>query len=192
MNVLMISPGYPADMPEFTRGLAECGAHVIGVGDQAAGNLPELVKRSLSEYLQVRSLWDARAVAAEIGERLRGRQLDRVECLWEPGVVLAAELRAHFGVAGLDVATARRFRDKELMKQALDQAGIRTPRHVAADSVAAVWAAVQDIGFPVILKASAGGGGSWGEAPRDRSANPVIPRQKSSRRVMNARSTPRP
>ena len=158
MNVLIISPGYPADMPEFTRGLAECGATVVGVGDQSAGNLPELVRRSLSEYVQVGSLWDARSVAAELGERLRGRQLDRIECLWEPGIVLAAELREAFGVDGLDVETARRFRDKELMKQALDSAGIRTPHHVAADSVAAVWSAAQDIGFPVILKPIAGAG----------------------------------
>ena len=158
MNVLMISPGYPADMPEFTRGLAECGAAVIGVGDQAAGNLPELVRRSLSDYVQVSSLWDARAVASEVGDRLRGRRLDRVECLWEPGVVLAAELREQFGAAGLDVATARQFRDKELMKQVLDRSGIRTPRHVAADSIAAVWTAAREIGFPVILKPIAGAG----------------------------------
>ena len=30
------------------------------------------------------------------------------------------------------------FRDKELMKQVLDAAGIRTPRHVRATTVAAV------------------------------------------------------
>jgi hypothetical protein len=28
LNVLLLSPGYPADMPEFTRGLAEVGAHL--------------------------------------------------------------------------------------------------------------------------------------------------------------------
>ncbi len=53
MNVLMISPGYPADMPEFTRGLSEAGATVIGVGDQGVNDLPALVKRHLSDYLQV-------------------------------------------------------------------------------------------------------------------------------------------
>ena len=36
MNVLLLSPGYPADMPEFTRGLAEAGAVVFGVGDSPA------------------------------------------------------------------------------------------------------------------------------------------------------------
>ena len=37
MVILIISPGYPADMPQFTRGLAEVGATVLGVGDQAPG-----------------------------------------------------------------------------------------------------------------------------------------------------------
>ena len=154
----MLSPGYPADMPEFTRGLAECGARVFGVGDTPVQALPELVKRSLSEYVQVRSLWDSGQVIAELHERLRGHSLDRIECLWEPGIMLAAELRRHFGVDGLSVEQAHKFRDKEAMKVALDAAGIRTPRHVAADSVAACWEAARQIGFPVILKPIAGAG----------------------------------
>ncbi len=44
------------------------------------------------------------------------------------------------------------------MKQALDEAGIRTPRHVAAHSVAAVWEAAELIGFPIILKPIDGAG----------------------------------
>ena len=33
MNIVMLSPGYPAEMAYFTRALAEVGARVIGVGD---------------------------------------------------------------------------------------------------------------------------------------------------------------
>ena len=145
-------------MPEFTRGLAECGARVFGVGDQPAAALPDRVKHALSDYVQVRSLWDSNAVIAELSSRLRGQSLDRIECLWEPGIMLAAELRRHFGVDGLSVSQAHRFRDKEAMKLALDDAGIRTPRHVAADSIAACWDAAEGIGFPLILKPIAGAG----------------------------------
>ena len=158
MNVLIISPGYPADMPEFTRGLAETGARVFGVGDQGADNLPMLVRRCLSEYVQVRSLWDSQQVIAALHHQLRGHSLDRIECLWEPGIMLAAELRQHFGVDGLTIEQAHRFRDKEAMKQALDAAGIRTPHHTAVHSVAACWEAAEQIGFPVILKPIDGAG----------------------------------
>jgi hypothetical protein len=158
VNVLLISPGYPADMPEFTRGLADCGARVFGVGDSGAGSLPDLVKRSLSEYVQVRSLWDSQQVISELHDRLKGQQLDRIECLWEPGIMLAAELRQHFGVDGLTIEQANRFRDKEAMKLALDEAGIRTPRHRATDSIAGCWEAAEEFGFPLILKPIAGAG----------------------------------
>jgi hypothetical protein len=158
MKVLILSPGYPADMPEFTRGLADCGAEVFGVGDQPVAALPDLVKQSLSEYVEVRSLWDSAAVISELHASLKGHSIDRIECLWEPGIMLAAQLRQHFGVEGLGIEQAHRFRDKEAMKIALDKAGIRTPRHVAADSAAAVWEAAELIGFPVILKPIAGAG----------------------------------
>ncbi len=158
MKVLILSPGYPADMPEFTRGLADAGAEVFGVGDQPVAALPDLVKRSLSKYVQVRSLWDSAAVLGELRAQLRGNEIDRVECLWEPGIMLAAELRQQLGVSGLSIDEAHRFRDKEAMKLALDEAGVRTPRHVAADSAAAVWEATEQIGFPVILKPIAGAG----------------------------------
>jgi biotin carboxylase len=131
---------------------------VYGVGDQPAAALPDLVKQSLSEYLQVHSLWDSGEVIAELHARFKGHTLERIECLWEPGIMLAAELRRHFGVDGLTIEQAHRFRDKEAMKVALDAAGIRTPRHVAADSAAACWEAAEQIGFPVILKPIAGAG----------------------------------
>lgn len=154
----MLSPAYPGDMPEFTRGLAEAGARVYGVGDSAPQDLPAVVRRSLAGYIAVRSLWDEDAVIATLRQELRGRRLDRIECLWEPGILLAARLREAFGVAGLSVEQAQRFRDKELMKQALDRAGIRTPRHEAARSVASVWEAAERIGFPLILKPIDGAG----------------------------------
>jgi len=171
-------------MPEFTRGLAECGARVYGVGDQSVDALPELVRQSLSEYVQVRSLWNSGQVIAELRERLKGHALDRIECLWEPGIMLAAELRQHFGINGLSVEQAHRFRDKEAMKVALDAAGIRTPRHIAADSVAGCWEAAEEIGFPIILKPIAGAGSA--DTYRIESADQlrsVLPRLRHISRV---------
>lgn len=158
MNIVIISPGYPADMPEFTRGLAECGASVIGVGDQQLQALPDLARQSLAHYIQVRSLWNAGEIIEEIHRQLRGQSLDRIECLWEPGIMLAAELREHFGVPGLGMEQAHRFRDKEAMKLALEAKGIRTPKHFTAETIDACWEAAQTIGYPLILKPIAGAG----------------------------------
>jgi hypothetical protein len=86
------------------------------------------------------------------------RGLDRIECLWEIGMLLAAEIRQALGVPGMTVDQTVPFRDKEAMKQVLDAAGIRTPRHAAARTEAEVRAAAQRIGYPLIVKPIAGAG----------------------------------
>ena len=85
-------------------------------------------------------------------------RIDQVECLWEPYMILAARLREELGLPGLTVQQTVPFRDKERMKQLLDAAGLRTPRHVAAGTVAGVWAAADQIGFPLIVKPVDGAG----------------------------------
>jgi formate-dependent phosphoribosylglycinamide formyltransferase (GAR transformylase) len=158
MNVIFLSPGYPSEMPSFVRALAQVGAQVLGVGDQPPGALPETTRRALADYLRVPSLWDEEAVIAAIRRWVGHREIARVECLWEPGVVLAGAIRDALGVPGLSAEQSLPFRNKELMKQVLDRAGIRTPRHVAARTVSACWEAAHAIGFPVILKPIAGAG----------------------------------
>ena len=158
MNVLQISPGFPAEMPLFTRGLAEVGARVFGVGDQPLSALDPEARSGLTDYLQVEDLWDEQALVQKVGAWLRGKELNRVECLWEPGMVLAARLREAFGLPGLTVEKTIPFRDKERMKQVLDEAGIRTPRHTSARTAAEVRAAAERIGYPLIVKPIAGAG----------------------------------
>ena len=53
MNIVMISPGYPAEMAYFTRALAAVGATVIGVGDQPPSALPEAARDALAHYEHV-------------------------------------------------------------------------------------------------------------------------------------------
>ncbi len=158
MNVLMISPGYPAEMPLFTRGLAEVGARVYGVGDQPQQSLDPELKRSLHAYLSVKNLWDEDATARKIREWVAGQTIDRVECLWEPGMILAAKVRASLGVPGMTVEQTIPFRDKVEMKRVLEAAGIRTPRHARVRSKTDCWDAAERFGFPLIIKPVAGAG----------------------------------
>ena len=158
MNVLMISPGFPDEMPRFSSALAEVGATVYGIGDGPAAGLPEEVRRKLAGYLQVRRLTDEHRVVPQVQEWLRGRTLDRVECLWEPGMLLAAHLRQGLDVPGLTVEQTIPFRDKESMKAKLDAAGIRTPHHYRANTTTEVREAAERVGYPLIIKPIAGAG----------------------------------
>ena len=158
VNVVMLSPGFPGDMPWFTEGLAAVGAKVYGIGDQPLSGLPEPARKALTDYRQVRHLWDKDAILSEVREWLRGKSIDRVECLWEPGVEVVAHLRQAFGLPGLNPEQAVAFRDKERMKQVLDAAGIRTPRHARAFTGDQCREALEMVGLPAIIKPIAGAG----------------------------------
>jgi hypothetical protein len=157
MNVVMVSPGFPLEMAYFTRALAQTGAAVIGVGDQPVHALPPEARDHLAHYERV-SLADESAVLGALHGMARHVQIDQVECLWEPYMVLAAQIRESFGLPGMTVDQTLPFRDKELMKQVLDAAGIRTPRHASTSTVQGVWDAAERIGYPLIVKPIAGAG----------------------------------
>ena len=158
MNVLMFSPGFPAEMPYFTRGLARVGARVLGLGDQPPELLPEAARSSLADYLRVQDLFDEHAVVEAVQRWAERTPIDRVECLWEPGMILAARLREALSLPGMTVEETIPFRDKSAMKQVLDAAGIRTPRHRRARTAEAMREGAEAIGFPLCVKPIAGAG----------------------------------
>lgn len=158
MKVVFLATSYPPEMQQYTRGLAEVGAEVYGVGDTPRGNLPDSLKRHLSDYLQVPRLLDDDDVVARVTAWLRGREVDRVLANWEVMVLTAARLRERFGLPGMSVDTVRGFRDKQLMKQRVRAADLRTPRSERVRTVGEVRAAAERIGFPLILKPISGAG----------------------------------
>jgi hypothetical protein len=158
MDVLFLSPAYPPEMQQFTRGLAEVGARVYGVGDAPVGSLPESVRRNLAGYLQVPGILDEDDVIRRVHGWLGGRRPDRIEGLWEVVATLAARLREQLGVPGMSVDTVHGFRDKVVMKERVAARGVRVPRTIRARTVAEVYAFAESVGFPLILKPVDGAG----------------------------------
>jgi len=145
-------------MQQYTRGLAEVGATVYGVGDTPVSQLHPSVKQHLSDYLQVPRILDEDDVVARVHAWLRGREVDRVLANWEVLVLTAAKLRERFGLPGMSVDTVHGFRDKQLMKERVSAAGLRTPRALRVRTAAEARAAADVIGYPLILKPIAGAG----------------------------------
>jgi len=154
----MVSPGFPGDMPRFASGLAQTGARVFGLGDQPEQALPVAARRALTAHLHVPSLWDEQHVIDRVRREAGKVGIDRIECLWEPAMVLAARLREALRVPGMGVEQTLAFRDKERMKLVLDAAGIRTPWHKRAKTRDECRAFAEECGFPVIVKPIAGAG----------------------------------
>jgi biotin carboxylase len=158
MRAVFLAPSYPPEMQQYTRGLAEVGVDVYGVGDTPPGSLPGALKAHLADYLQVPRLLDDDDVVARVHAWMRGRSVDRVLANWEVMVLAAARLRERFGVPGMTVDQVNGFRDKQLMKQRVEAAGLRVPRAERVRTVAEARAAAERIGYPLILKPIAGAG----------------------------------
>jgi biotin carboxylase len=155
MRVVFLSPRYPPEMRQFTRGLAEVGAEVLGVGDGSPD--PEL-RRYMADYLEVPSIMDEEDVISRVRHWLRGRSIDRVLANWEPLVLTAARLRERFGMPGMSVDAVLGFRDKQLMKERVAAAGLRVPRAQRVRTAHEVWGALEAIGYPAIIKPISGAG----------------------------------
>jgi hypothetical protein len=69
MRVVFLSPRYPNEMRQFTRGLAEVGVEVLGVGD---GHPDPELRRYLADYLEVPSLTDEDDLIRRVRSWLHG------------------------------------------------------------------------------------------------------------------------
>lgn len=157
-NVLLLGCAYPPELPYFTRGVAGVGARVFAVDQVPESQLPRMVRECLSGYCQVASLFDEQAAFDTVRRWAGPMSFDRVESLWEPAVLLAARLREAFGAAGMRYEQVVRFRDKDKMKQAVSDAGLRTPRHRRANNGDECFEAAEQVGYPICLKPVAGAG----------------------------------
>ena len=158
MRVVFLSPTYPPEMHQYTRGLAEVGAQVYGVGDTPREGLPQSIKPYLHDYLAVPRIMDEDDVMERVSHWLRGKSIDRVASNWEPLVLLAARLRERWGIPGMSVDAVRGFRDKKLMKDRVRAAGLRTPRSLRIRTASEAREAAEKFGYPIVLKPIAGAG----------------------------------
>ena len=63
-----------------------------------------MTKQHLAAYVRVPSLQDEDECSSKPPRSGRkGKEIDRVICLWEPGVLFAARLREELGTAGMTV-----------------------------------------------------------------------------------------
>ncbi|HWE24629.1 MAG TPA: ATP-grasp domain-containing protein [Myxococcales bacterium] len=158
MRAVFLSPGFPPEMIQYTRGLSEVGAEVLGIGDTPRGALPAEVRPHLHDYLEVPRILDENDVIERATGWLRGKTVDRVLANWEVLVMLAARLRERWGLPGMSPDTVRGFRDKELMKERVRAAGLRVPRSRRVRTKREVYEAADAIGLPLIIKPIAGAG----------------------------------
>lgn len=156
MDVVYLSPSWPPEQIEFTRGLHAIGARVWGVGDGPPGGAAEY----LTGHLRVPAMGDEDDVVRRVLDWLAGRRPDRVETNWEPMVLAAARLREILDLPGLRPRQSLPFRDKVLMHEVIAEVGLRVARTARVRSVAEALEAAEFVGYPCVFKPVAGAGGA--------------------------------
>lgn len=135
------------------------GVELALVTCEPEDRMPTELQGLLAAHSRIDDALDARQIAAavqRVGERIGPVQ--RILAVLEELQVPLAQVREHLGIAGMDVATARNFRDKAQMKSVMSAAGVPCARYRLADSAAAVADFAMDVGFPLVVKPPAGSG----------------------------------
>lgn len=156
-NVVFVAPFPMQATMRFANALAGLdGVRLLGVFVKPPSGAAARVFHDIQTVPDVLDVGNLLHAIGTLGARHGGvfRILGVLENLQE---ALAAA-REHFRVPGTDVATARRFRDKGLMKEALREAGIPSAAYARLTSAEDAYAFVQRNGMPVVLKPPDGAG----------------------------------
>ncbi|WP_432723862.1 ATP-grasp domain-containing protein [Jeongeupia wiesaeckerbachi] len=132
MNILILHR-IPYHKIDYHRGIDHDAHHVVYLGTEAAlSNIPAALRCEKWQRPGV----DKTDVEAINVITERGASFDIVLSLSEYELMSAAIVREHFGIQGANIAQIERVRNKLLMKQIVDAAGIAVPHNLCLSDFA--------------------------------------------------------
>ncbi|MFH1980967.1 MAG: carboxylate--amine ligase [Pseudomonadota bacterium] len=159
MNVVYLSPHFPAHYHRFCLNLKQAGANVLGIGDAAYEALAGEVRGALTEYYRVSDMHDTDGLVRACGYFThRYGKLDRFESLNEYWLGTEARIRDDFNLYGVRGDTIDRIRRKSRMKETFREAGVPVAAGAVADSPEEARRLIRTTGYPVVAKPDAGVG----------------------------------
>jgi Phosphoribosylglycinamide synthetase, ATP-grasp (A) domain len=161
----MVVAGFVAPyLLNTTMQFVEAAARLPGVSMalitcEPVDRVPPGLRESLAGHWRIDDPLDAGQIAGAV-QGLSGQlgPVQRLLAVLEQLQVPLAQVREHLGVPGMDVVTARNFRDKAQMKTVLRAAGVPCARHRLAGSAADAQSFAAEVGFPLVVKPPAGAG----------------------------------
>ena len=161
----MVVAGFVAPyLLDTTMQFVEAAARLPGVSMalitcEPADRVPPRLRELLAGHWRIDDPLDAGQIAGAV-QGLSGQlgPVQRLLAVLEQLQVPLAQVREHLGVPGMDVVTARNFRDKAQMKTVLRAAGVPCARHRLAGSAADAQSFAAEVGFPLVVKPPAGAG----------------------------------
>lgn len=131
---------------------AEMGLRVVvASADSGDRRLSDAVRAAADSVLTVETN-DQAALEAAVRELHSAEPFEAVLPGSDIYVTATARVAAALDLPGLPVATVDRVRDKSVMRAAVAEAGLRTPRFAQATSDTELRAAAERVGFPCVMK----------------------------------------
>ena len=160
MNFVFISPHFPKTYWNFCDRLKRNGANVLGIGDAPYEEIPEGLKRSLTEYYRVDSMENYDAMVRAMGYfTFRYGKIDWVESNNEYWLEQDAALRTDFNInTGAKRDFIDRIKLKSRMKESYRAAGVPVARHHMVTTLEAALPFLDQVRYPVIVKPDNGCG----------------------------------
>jgi len=160
-SVVFVAPYFAETTLRFVSAVTRLeGVETTLVSQDAASRLPPELRGRLGGHLQVDDALDPGVVADAVRSvrRAAGRPVERLIGTLEELQVPLGEVRDALGIDGLGAEAARNFRDKARMKDVLRRAGVPCARHARVESVGELRRFLDEVGYPVVLKPTAGAG----------------------------------
>ncbi|WP_331737939.1 ATP-grasp domain-containing protein [Streptomyces sp. NBC_01276] len=138
------------------RAAHELGFHTVLVSNdpdryRVVGIAEEIFSRHVDEIVRTDTNSADAVVAALLPFHEQGL-LRGVMTVTDYNIPIVAEVAAHFGLPGLSPQAARNCRDKLLMRQACERAGVAVPGFHQATAEEDALAAAERFGYPVVVK----------------------------------------
>ncbi len=161
IHVIFVAPFLMETTLRFVAGAAGLpGVNLSLVTQEGAEKIPDGLRSRLAAHWRVEDALDpqqlvnaALALESKLGKAVR--MLGALEQLQVP----LARAREALAIEGLDVPSAKNFRDKARMKDVLREAGLPCARHVLAENAHQAHGFAAQTGYPLVAKPPSGAGG---------------------------------
>ena len=159
-HVVFVAPRFRENTNRYVAAFAALdreGVQTSVVSADPEAAIPAALRPHLAGHYRVDDPMNATQLTTAVRAIARGvGRVDRLTGALEQLQMPMAEVRAAVGIEGMLPEIARRFRDKDRMKEVLRARGVPVARSILVGSKEGLRTALSEVGYPAIVKPQAG------------------------------------
>ncbi len=159
-HIALVAPHFLENTNRYVKAFAELeGVQLSVISEDVEKKLPKELRARVAGHYQVQNIGDSAELAKALKALAKGvGPVDRLTGTLEQLQLPMAEARQLADVPGMRPEIARRFRDKDVMKEVLRAKGVPVAASALVSSAAGLSAFIDKVGLPIIIKPQAGVG----------------------------------